>query len=71
MRAPVSKYFRIETRISAISWPRTDPIRVAYIAKNTPRIRVLHFTDRKKNQGENYPWGTGGDTADQREFFSS
>jgi sugar phosphate isomerase/epimerase len=34
-----------------------DP--VAYIAKEHARIRVLHFKDRKKNQGENYPWGQG------------
>jgi sugar phosphate isomerase/epimerase len=53
----MSKYFRIELDIGHFVAANYDP--VAYIAKEHARIRVLHFKDRKKNQGENYPWGQG------------
>jgi sugar phosphate isomerase/epimerase len=52
-----SKYFRINLDIGHFSAAGFDP--VDYIGKHHDRITHLHVKDRKKNDGENMPWGEG------------
>jgi sugar phosphate isomerase/epimerase len=53
----LSKYFRINLDIGHFTAANYDPI--AYIREHHADITNLHLKDRKKNQGDNVPWGTG------------
>jgi sugar phosphate isomerase/epimerase len=55
----MSKYFRINLDIGHFTAANYDA--VDYITKNHKDIVLLHLKDRKKNEGDNVPWG-GGDT---------
>jgi len=52
-----SKNFAINLDIGHFVAAGYDPI--DYITKNHQRITNLHLKDRKKDQGENVPWGQG------------
>jgi sugar phosphate isomerase/epimerase len=52
-----SKHFAINLDIGHFVAAGYDPI--DYITKNHKRITNLHLKDRKKDQGENVPWGQG------------
>jgi sugar phosphate isomerase/epimerase len=52
-----SKYFAINLDIGHFVAANFDPI--DYITKNHKRITNLHIKDRKKDQGDNMPWGQG------------
>jgi len=53
----LSKYFKINLDIGHFTAANYDA--VAYIREHHDRITNLHLKDRKKNQGDNVPWGTG------------
>src|SRR4029450_8380764 len=53
----LSKYFKINLDIGPFTAANYDA--VAYIREHHDRITNLHLKDRKKNQGDNVPWGTG------------
>ena len=53
----LSKHFAINLDIGHFVAAGFDP--VAYITENHDRITNLHIKDRKKNQGDNVPWGEG------------
>jgi len=53
----LSKYFRINLDIGHFTAANYDA--VAYIREHHDRITNLHLKDRKKNQGDNVPWGMG------------
>src|SRR5487761_2095322 len=53
----MSKYFWVNLDIGHFFAAGYDP--VAYINKHPARISNLHLKDRKKNEGENMPWGQG------------
>ena len=53
----MSKYFYINLDIGHFFAAGYDP--VAYINEHHARITNLHLKDRKKNHGENVPWGEG------------
>lgn len=53
----MSKYFWVNLDIGHFFAAGYDP--VAYIGEHHARISNLHLKDRKKNQGENMPWGQG------------
>lgn len=52
-----SKYHGINLDTGHFTAANFDP--VAYIEKNHARLTNIHLKDRKKNQGEIVPWGTG------------
>ena len=52
-----SKHFAINLDIGHFVAAGFDPI--AYITKHHERITNLHIKDRKKDQGDNVPWGQG------------
>jgi sugar phosphate isomerase/epimerase len=52
-----SKYFAINLDIGHFVAAGFDPI--AYITSHHKRITNLHLKDRKKDQGDNVPWGEG------------
>ena len=52
-----SKQFAINLDIGHFVAANFDPI--DYIQKNHKRITNLHIKDRKKDQGDNVPWGQG------------
>jgi sugar phosphate isomerase/epimerase len=52
-----SKYFGANLDIGHYTAANGDPI--AFIQKYHDRITNLHLKDRKKNHGENVPWGQG------------
>jgi sugar phosphate isomerase/epimerase len=52
-----SKHFAINLDIGHFVAAGFDP--VDYITKNHKRITNLHIKDRKKDQGDNVPWGQG------------
>jgi sugar phosphate isomerase/epimerase len=56
----MSKYFKVNLDIGHFTAADYDP--VAYIREHHDSITNLHLKDRKRNQGDNTPWGTG-DTA--------
>lgn len=53
----MSKRFMVNLDIGHFFAANYDPI--DYIQKHHDRIVVLHLKDRKKNQGDNVPWGQG------------
>jgi sugar phosphate isomerase/epimerase len=53
----LSKYFRVNLDIGHFTAGNFDA--VAYIRQHHADITNLHLKDRKKNQGENMPWGQG------------
>jgi sugar phosphate isomerase/epimerase len=52
-----SKYFAINLDIGHFVAANFDPI--DYIQKHHKKITNLHLKDRKKDQGDNVPWGEG------------
>jgi len=53
----ISKYFRVNLDIGHFTAANYDA--VAYLREHHDSITNLHIKDRKKNQGENSPWGEG------------
>ena len=53
----LSKYFKVNLDIGHFTAANYDP--VAYIREHHASITNLHLKDRKKNQGDNLPWGRG------------
>lgn len=53
----LSKYFRINLDIGHFTAANYDA--VAYIRERHADITNLHIKDRKRNQGDNTPWGQG------------
>jgi sugar phosphate isomerase/epimerase len=53
----LSKYFKVNLDIGHFTAANYDA--VAYIREHHDRITNLHLKDRKKNQGDNMPWGMG------------
>ena len=53
----LSKYFRINLDIGHFTAANYDA--VAYLREHHADITNLHLKDRKKNQGDNVPWGMG------------
>jgi sugar phosphate isomerase/epimerase len=53
----MSKYFWVNLDIGHFFAAGYDP--VAYISEHHDRITNLHLKDRKKDQGDNVPWGQG------------
>jgi len=53
----LSKYFKVNLDIGHFTAADYDA--VAYLKEHHGDITNLHLKDRKKNQGDNTPWGTG------------
>jgi sugar phosphate isomerase/epimerase len=53
----ISKYFKVNLDIGHFTAANYDA--VAYIREHHADITNLHLKDRKKNQGDNVPWGEG------------
>ena len=53
----MSPYFKVNLDIGHFTAANYDP--VAYIREHHAKITNLHLKDRKKNQGDNLPWGQG------------
>ena len=53
----LSKYFKVNLDIGHFTAANYDP--VAYMRDHHADITNLHIKDRKSNQGDNTPWGTG------------
>jgi sugar phosphate isomerase/epimerase len=53
----LSKYFKVNLDIGHFTAANYDA--VAYLKEHHENITNLHLKDRKKNQGDNTPWGTG------------
>ena len=53
----MSKYFKVNLDIGHFTAANFDA--VAYIREHHADITNLHLKDRKKNQGDNVPWGQG------------
>jgi sugar phosphate isomerase/epimerase len=53
----MSKYFWVNLDIGHFFTAGYDPM--AYINEHHARITNLHLKDRKKNEGDNMPWGQG------------
>ena len=53
----MSRYFRINLDIGHFTAANYDAVQ--FIQENHDHITHLHMKDRKKNQGQNMPWGEG------------
>src|SRR3954468_20045099 len=53
----MSRYFKVNLDVGHFTAANYDP--VAYIREHHADITNLHLKDRKKNQGDNTPWGQG------------
>jgi sugar phosphate isomerase/epimerase len=53
----MSPYFKVNLDIGHFTAANYDP--VAYIRENHARITNIHLKDRRRNQGDNVPWGQG------------
>jgi sugar phosphate isomerase/epimerase len=53
----MSRYYKVNLDIGHFTAANFDP--VAYLREHHDRITNLHIKDRKRNQGENTPWGEG------------
>lgn len=53
----LSKYFKVNLDIGHFTAANYDP--VAYMREHHAGITNLHLKDRRKDQGDNTPWGTG------------
>jgi sugar phosphate isomerase/epimerase len=53
----MSKYLKVNLDVGHFVSANYDP--VAYIREHHADITNLHLKDRKKNQGDNTPWGQG------------
>jgi sugar phosphate isomerase/epimerase len=53
----MSKYFKVNLDIGHFTAANFDAVQ--YIREHHESITNLHLKDRKKNQGDNVPWGTG------------
>jgi sugar phosphate isomerase/epimerase len=53
----ISKYFKVNLDIGHFTAANFDA--VTYIREHHANITNLHIKDRKRNQGENSPWGEG------------
>ncbi len=53
----MSKYFKVNLDIAHFTAANFDAVK--YIRENHRAITNLHLKDRKKNQGDTVPWGTG------------
>ena len=53
----MSKYFKVNLDIGHFTAANFDAVQ--YLRGQHEHITNLHIKDRKKNQGENVPWGTG------------
>jgi sugar phosphate isomerase/epimerase len=53
----LSKYFKVNLDIGHFTAANFDA--VAYLREHHADITNLHIKDRKRNQGDNVPWGTG------------
>jgi sugar phosphate isomerase/epimerase len=53
----LSNYFKVNLDIGHFTAANYDA--VSYIREHHDRITNLHLKDRKKNQGDNVPWGMG------------
>jgi sugar phosphate isomerase/epimerase len=53
----MSKYFKVNLDIGHFTAANYDA--VAYIREHHASISNLHLKDRRKNQGDNLPWGRG------------
>jgi len=53
----LSKYFKVNLDIGHFTAANYDPI--AYLREHHADITNLHIKDRKRNQGDNTPWGAG------------
>ena len=53
----MSKYFKVNLDIAHFTAANFDAVQ--YIRENHASITNLHLKDRKKNQGDTVPWGTG------------
>ena len=52
-----SKYHAINLDIGHFTAANYDP--VAYLREHHANVTNLHIKDRKRNQGDNTPWGSG------------
>jgi sugar phosphate isomerase/epimerase len=53
----ISKYFKVNLDIGHFTAANYDA--VAFLKEHHASVTNLHIKDRKKNQGDNLPWGTG------------
>ena len=53
----LSKYFKVNLDIGHFTAANYDA--VAYLKEHHASVTNLHIKDRKTNQGDNVPWGTG------------
>lgn len=53
----LSKYFKVNLDIGHFTAANFDAVQ--YVREHHQQITNLHLKDRKRNQGDNVPWGTG------------
>jgi sugar phosphate isomerase/epimerase len=53
----ISKYFKVNLDIGHFTAANFDAMQ--YLREHHDRVTNLHLKDRKRNQGDNVPWGTG------------
>jgi len=53
----ISKYFRVNLDVGHFTAANFDA--VEYLRQHHDQITNLHLKDRKRNQGDNVPWGSG------------